>query len=740
MELYDTIKQVLRDALKDPDFVRKNTLLLNDPTLVAEMQLRVDALTSDLNVTLSANNVLSTKGLLTLDSSKNQIVFDPSVHTSVALTSPLLVSPGQIAQRAPADAVIPPTDHTYLHSSARYALCDASSGVHLLDENNNLVMTWPNYNPTGITLPTDYATPQGACFFWLNGTEYLAIACGLGQCVQIYNFATMTLFLTVGIPNTPGLPTDLVPGLTNPVSVTYDATRKQLYIACKTGTAPGATGSFGFVAAQSFGSIFTLSLMDKLRNVTNGSLLRAEVKSPSFCLFSLGLLWIANGNGEIGGFDPAASILRKYISSSVKNTGNPYLLGSVPQFDIKSNMTNTPDFTPAFMQSGPCFPLALDPVALPSFKISINGQIPFTNVFSLKATPAILKNSPNAQYTAVPAFDHLDLLISVNPDQDPVLATIAFTGAENTQASFVSAISAGLVGLGTCVANADHTLSVLTAWIGSGASIQVMPSSSASVLQSLALQTMTVTSQGPNDVFWHGRATSDEFGAMFARNVSAFTYATSYDKQSLTLFAKDNVTTFRFLPVASYDIQVIWDFNYFSHTPSKLVSGYDYRLFVANSDYGNILEFNLLNNALVNTYGARVYGLPGSIFPNAGSVNGLVASSVGSYNSFLITDSVGIRAIEIGQDGYNPVNTVVFNPVTFKVPVRVKSWSLSGDVASSAALLEYQNAQGSWTVLEPDAASEPVTSLALRLTVTLGASGNLQPSYIKRLVLVTEQE
>jgi hypothetical protein len=59
---------ILRDAVADPDFVRKNSLMQDTPvtpsTLLADVKARVDALRPEFLLTLCADDVLATGGIV----------------------------------------------------------------------------------------------------------------------------------------------------------------------------------------------------------------------------------------------------------------------------------------------------------------------------------------------------------------------------------------------------------------------------------------------------------------------------------------------------------------------------------------------------------------------------------------------------------------------------------------------------------------------------------------------------
>jgi len=198
MLTFDVIRQILSDAVKDPDFVRKNTLM-QDSAMAKEMQYRISSLTPDLNITLDWSNVESSAGVLFPDPATKALVFDPlgSGNLLSNYREGVITSPGKIWARVPAGSPSP-TDRS------RYLITDSSRGVLLVDENLQVISMFPGY-VTGVPV-TGYADPGDAITFTYLGVEYVAVAMPSHHIVRIFELASGNLYATIGSVDLPGVP------------------------------------------------------------------------------------------------------------------------------------------------------------------------------------------------------------------------------------------------------------------------------------------------------------------------------------------------------------------------------------------------------------------------------------------------------------------------------------------------------------------------------------------------------
>lgn len=72
MILFETMKEIFQDAINDPDFNRKNTIL-QDPIIKTELQNRVAALRPTYDFHLTQDDTASVTGLLTTDFPNSQL-------------------------------------------------------------------------------------------------------------------------------------------------------------------------------------------------------------------------------------------------------------------------------------------------------------------------------------------------------------------------------------------------------------------------------------------------------------------------------------------------------------------------------------------------------------------------------------------------------------------------------------------------------------------------------------------
>lgn len=314
MPLPSAFTELLSRLIGDSALESKNTAY--DASLKSFMQDRVAALTPDKVEWYGAPEVDTVTdaptGALEPDVNNNAVVLDTAgfQYSLSANRDGVQRTPRRIRRRAPGIAV--PTTGT---DRVRYIMAGPTDGVMLLDDNLEIVRTFPNFEPTGAPVSaTGYneaecavaATPTTAA------AEHLFVACGGSQhVVQIYNYATGAHVAAIGTPGTAGLPG--AGDLSEPVSVAVDEANDRLFIVCKSGDAPGSDASDnGFVSEWDISTIGTpVFVQYHLIAAGLNKLNNTECQKPTDVFFVPGAtvpderLWVANGLGDVGEFSRA---------------------------------------------------------------------------------------------------------------------------------------------------------------------------------------------------------------------------------------------------------------------------------------------------------------------------------------------------------------------------------------------------------------------------------------------------
>ena len=325
-----TLKRTLTLVLQDPQIQQRNALL-TDATLRAELVSQLDALTEASPKRLLAADALQTgslapTGRLVVDSARRSVVLDTKGFGFglSRFRDGVVQTPSILRRRTP--AVTPaatPADRI------RYVMADPGAGalgggVFLLDENMEVVRVFPGYRAAS----NGYVAPTGAAVALLGAVETIAIACESDHRVRVYNFATGAHIVTIGT-GIAGLPSVIVPLLTNPRSVTFDAANNRLFIACRDGSAGDASpGDVGFVAEFNITTIATPVFVGYVA-VGGGDQQLAYGKcfAPSDVLFVDNSLYVSNGLGDVGRF-ARESISDPWLCNlSLEAVGADYVLG-----------------------------------------------------------------------------------------------------------------------------------------------------------------------------------------------------------------------------------------------------------------------------------------------------------------------------------------------------------------------------------------------------------------------------
>lgn len=334
MRSFDFIKQLLLDAVKDPDFVRKNTTM-QDPVLATNLQLRVQSLTSDYNLAIDYMDVINETGALTVDQVNRSISFSPQAAGFIvsSFREGVIDTPGKLWARG-APGLPTPTD------GVRYLCTDTTRGVVEIGELLDVVGVYPGFAATATQAPTyHYAAPTATLAFTVGGVEYLAVAMGAPwHIINIYTYSTGAGLSSVGtlsVPNIPPL------GFGNPVALAFNPTSSMLYVACTVGQPGTAISSTGFIASVNLSVPATPGTPTLLFNYctrSDGSLLHGEVSGPKALAFDAFTtsLWVVNGNDEIGSISLATGLLNGFIPPKTAK----YALNAVSDIKIKQTVSD----------------------------------------------------------------------------------------------------------------------------------------------------------------------------------------------------------------------------------------------------------------------------------------------------------------------------------------------------------------------------------------------------------------
>lgn len=333
-----TFIETIRRIVADPSVISRNPTL--DSTLVTLLTDRINALTPDVTTWLTASDVVTSgadqpTGALAPNVTKNAIALgtDGFQFRLSKFRDGLQSTPRKIRRRNPSGVLFAtPADRV------RYVMADPTDGVMLLDQNLEVVRTFPNLIAAGTLASNQYRQAEAAAVGTVGVTELMFIACGAQHAVQILNYATGALVATIGVPGTAGLPDDApTPGLTDPVSVSVDEVGERLFVACRSGDVAPDANDAGFVAEFDISTPATPVFVDYV--VSGNGLYRlnnGQCRQPSDVLFiptpgGVGAppdrLWIANGLGDVAGFEQAAPGDPWFPSLVIEAQGPAWTLG-----------------------------------------------------------------------------------------------------------------------------------------------------------------------------------------------------------------------------------------------------------------------------------------------------------------------------------------------------------------------------------------------------------------------------
>lgn len=333
MRSYDFIRQLLLDAVKDPDFVRKNTTM-QDPVLAGNLQLRVQALTPDFNVAIDYKDVINETGALTVNQVGRSIDFSPMAAGFIvsSFREGVIDSPGKMWARGASGEPTPP-------DGVRYLCADATRGVVQIGELLEVVNVYPGLAAAATVSPTfQYSSATASLTFTIAGVEYLAIAMGAPyHIINIYAYQTGVGVSSIGTLNIPNIPPF---GFGNPTALAFNPSTSTLYVACTTGQPGAAVTPTGFIASVDLTNPVlpgAPALLFNLCTRSDGSLLHGEVSGPKALAFDAFTtsLWIVNGNDEIG----SVSLLTGILNGFIPPKSATYALNGVADIKVKQTVS-----------------------------------------------------------------------------------------------------------------------------------------------------------------------------------------------------------------------------------------------------------------------------------------------------------------------------------------------------------------------------------------------------------------
>lgn len=294
--MFNQFKLMLEKAIQDEDFRRKNCLF-QDGDYMADMLARIQSLTADVSIVQDYRDVISVLGMIEQDTLNSRIKFSTRGFetTLSAFREGMVVNPQKIWYRS--------------GTPERYIVSDLVSGLLILNDHLEMLYRFPHFGPN-ILGDNDYNSPSSCCTFTIGTTEYLAVAMYSHHCVAIYQFGNPSLFQSIiGTPDVSGADST---HLNNPVGVAFDSVTSQLYILNENGQPAGSSLDRGFISIWSLGDPPTAPtfLSNDIYYLNTGSLLDVEIENARDIFLDGQLLWITNGNNEVGAFDVSGATVR----------------------------------------------------------------------------------------------------------------------------------------------------------------------------------------------------------------------------------------------------------------------------------------------------------------------------------------------------------------------------------------------------------------------------------------------
>jgi hypothetical protein len=333
MTFFDQFKQLLSVATTDTQVVARNTLL-QDTTYAAQVAASISQLSSDFNIKLMSENVITggASGLLKNDELAREIQLDIDGADKLVLgfLESTLSNPTKIWVRTAAAGATPA-------DGRRYIITDPTVGVVFANEQGQLVGSLPGL-VAGVPGAGEYSTPQSAISLTVGATELIAVAMPTHSLVKLFDATTFAEVAIIGTVATPGLP-DAGNLLNTPQDLAFDATNDVLYIVSDTGTATGATG-LGYVSSHDLSVPATPAFLAFAILNDGNSLLMGGVSAPTSISFdpTLSALWVVNDGGtpiEIGAVAVSAVGVGGAIVGYLEVTGVGFDITSISRIHLK---------------------------------------------------------------------------------------------------------------------------------------------------------------------------------------------------------------------------------------------------------------------------------------------------------------------------------------------------------------------------------------------------------------------
>jgi len=307
ISLFTQFQDFLASAVQDTDFVRKNTMM-QDATYRQTVLDRINALTPEVEITQTQDDVISQLGMMEINDSARTIDFVPrGFNTTLsAYREGTVLAPRFIH-----------LNNESSPDSVRYILSDwsptsAGAGAWLLNDQLEVKRRFPHYGAN--TAGGQYATAADAISVTIGDAFYFIVANYSQHVVQIYEWSSPYAHIvnigTVGVAGADDT------HFTNPWALAFDENTNYLYVACPTGQPAGATASNGFVA------VWDLSLPATPVFVSipyfyagTGSLVDGQVHTPTSLSHDGTYLWVCNGNDSTVGALTFDAMCVRYIEA-----------------------------------------------------------------------------------------------------------------------------------------------------------------------------------------------------------------------------------------------------------------------------------------------------------------------------------------------------------------------------------------------------------------------------------------
>lgn len=176
------------------------------------------------------------------------------------------------------------------------------------------------------------------------------------------------------------------------------------------------------------------------------------------------------------------------------------------------------------------------------------------------------------------------------------------------------------------------------------------------------------------------------------------------------------------------------------------------RVYIANGAYGRVEIFDHTSMKLLNSLGVRssedtlssvnqlsqyIFGAIG--FCEAGTPDTVDIDGV-STNVVIVSDSLNRRVQRFNEDAFGTTNLVTFNPVELTVPVRLRGWSVNGDIPTSMIVVQYKASSiDSFHNLDSFTDVPPSSYFQFRIQVKLSTAMLVRNYLIKSLIVLGVQ-